>query len=99
DSVVMENYWDRDLPLFAKEQIELQAHGSKIAYRDIYVRELGQAQPFELSAEEKAAGFTVLFDGTNLDQWTGNTEAYKIEGGDLVVQPTKGSGGNFYTQE
>lgn len=99
DSVVMENYWDRDLPLFAKEQIELQAHGSRIAYRDIYVRELGQAEPFKLSAEEKAAGFKVLFDGTNLDQWTGNTESYKIQGGELVVQPTKGSGGNFFTKE
>src|SRR5690606_37256579 len=37
DNVVLENYWDRKLPIFPEEQIELQAHGSRIAYRDIYI--------------------------------------------------------------
>lgn len=98
DSVVMENYWDRDLPLFAREQIELQAHGSKVAYRDIYIREIGSGQPYKLSKQEQEAGFKVLFDGTNLDQWTGNTQAYKIVDGALVVLPVQGSGGNLYTK-
>jgi HEAT repeat protein len=40
DNVVMDNYWDRKLPIFPKEQIELQAHGTHVYYRDIYVREL-----------------------------------------------------------
>lgn len=40
DNVVMDNYWDRKLPIFPKEQIELQAHGNHIYYRDIYLREL-----------------------------------------------------------
>lgn len=40
DHVVMDNYWDRKLPIFPKEQIELQAHGNHIYYRDIYLREL-----------------------------------------------------------
>lgn len=48
------------------------------------------------SAQEK--GFTVLFDGTNLDSWIGNTGAYAIEDGTLVVRPEKG-GGNLYTKE
>jgi hypothetical protein len=40
DHVPLENYWDRSLPLFQSEQIELQAHGTQVAYRNIYVREL-----------------------------------------------------------
>ncbi len=40
DNVVLENYWDRKLPIFPIEQLELQAHGSRVYYRDIYVKEL-----------------------------------------------------------
>ncbi|MBQ8046529.1 MAG: DUF1080 domain-containing protein [Prevotella sp.] len=40
DSVVLENYWDRSRPIFPIEQIELQAHGSKVYYRDIYIKRL-----------------------------------------------------------
>jgi len=40
DDVVLENYWDRSRPIFPVEQIELQAHGSKVYYRDIYIRRL-----------------------------------------------------------
>ncbi len=40
DSVVLENYWDRSQPIFPSEQIELQAHGTQVSYRDIHIREL-----------------------------------------------------------
>jgi len=40
DNTVLDNYWDRKQPIFPKEQIELQAHGNHIYYRDIYLREL-----------------------------------------------------------
>ena len=40
DNVVMENYWDRKQPIFPREQIEMQAHGSKVYFRDIYLKEL-----------------------------------------------------------
>lgn len=39
DNVPLENYWDRSRPIFPAEQIELQAHGSKVYYRDIYIKE------------------------------------------------------------
>lgn len=38
DNVVLENYWDRNQTIFPVEQIELQAHGSKVWYRDIYIK-------------------------------------------------------------
>ncbi len=40
DNVVLENYWDRSQPIFPSEQIELQAHGTQVSYRDIHIREL-----------------------------------------------------------
>src|SRR3546814_8039961 len=76
----MENYLDRSQPIFPTEQLELQAHGTRVAYRDIYVRRLtGGAEKFTLSEEEKSAGFEVLFDGTHLDKWTGNKDGRSEE--------------------
>lgn len=40
DDVVLENYWERDKPIYASGQIELQSHGSKLWFRDIWIREL-----------------------------------------------------------
>jgi HEAT repeat protein len=99
DNVILENYWDRGLPIFPEEQIELQAHGSRVAYRDIYIREIPRAKPFELSAAEKKEGFKVLFDGTNMHHWQGNTTDYTIEDGNMVVRPKDGSHGNLFTKE
>ncbi|RBQ06859.1 family 16 glycoside hydrolase [Pedobacter miscanthi] len=101
DNVILENYWDRSLPIFAEEQIELQAHGSPVAYRDIYIKEIPRPKPFELSAQEKKEGYKILFDGTNMHNWTGNTTDYVIEDGNIAIRPKpgKGSGGNLFTKE
>jgi hypothetical protein len=46
---------------------------------------------------EKKEGFVSLFDGLNLDQWSGNKTGYIVEDGVVVVNPEDGSGGNLYT--
>ncbi len=40
DQVVMENYWDRSRRIDPRGQIELQSHGNRLWFRNIYVREL-----------------------------------------------------------
>ena len=40
DGVTLENYWDRSQPIFPVEQIELQAHGSRVWWRDLYIKRL-----------------------------------------------------------
>ncbi len=40
DNIVLENYWDRKLPIFPSDQIEMQAHGCRCYFRNIYVKEL-----------------------------------------------------------
>lgn len=100
DNVTLENYWDRKIPIFPKEQIELQAHGNVIYYRDLYIKELGKDDPVALSSEERKDGFTSLFNGTNLNQWTGDKSAYKIvDDGSIMVDTAVGNPGNLYTAD
>jgi hypothetical protein len=40
DNVVLENYWERDKPIYPTGQIELQSHGSNLYFRNIYIREI-----------------------------------------------------------
>jgi hypothetical protein len=40
DNVTLENFWDRKIPIFPKEQIELQCHGDPIEFKNIFIREL-----------------------------------------------------------
>ncbi|MFC1559279.1 family 16 glycoside hydrolase [Gemmatimonadota bacterium] len=40
DNVVMENYWERDIPIYPTGQIELQSHGNSLYFRNIYIREI-----------------------------------------------------------
>lgn len=99
DNVTLENFWDRNQSIFPIEQIELQAHGSRVWYRDIYIKELPRKMTFELSDQEKKEGFEMLFDGTNLDKWT-DSPAYEInEEGAIRSNPDAKFGKNIYTKE
>ena len=39
EDVVLENYWDRNRPIFPAEQVELQCHGHPLQFRNIFIRE------------------------------------------------------------
>ncbi len=40
DNVTLENYWERDKPIYSTGQIELQNHGNTLYFRNIYIREI-----------------------------------------------------------
>ncbi|REK10909.1 MAG: DUF1080 domain-containing protein [Planctomycetota bacterium] len=40
DDVVLENYWERDKPIYPTGQIELQNHGNTLYFKNIYLKEL-----------------------------------------------------------
>lgn len=40
DAVVLENYWERDKPIYPTGQIELQNHGNTLWFKNIYIREI-----------------------------------------------------------
>ncbi len=61
---------------------------------------LAEMQPspiFTLSPEEKKEGYEVLFDGTNLDKWTGNKVGYVPINGCIYVTANYGNESNLYT--
>ena len=99
DNTVLENYWERDKPIYPLGQIELQAHGNPLWFRNIYVREIPRDAAAPVLAEsEKDEGFVALFDGSDLGGWTGDTKGYRAEDGRIVVHPELG-GGNLYTEK
>ncbi|MBP5505518.1 MAG: DUF1080 domain-containing protein [Bacteroidales bacterium] len=102
DNIVLENYWDRSLPIPVEEFIELQAHGSRIAYRDLYIHELPSQEPSKLTPEEEAEGFEMLFDGTSLHKWHGNKVDYNVKDGVIAVESRSRGGswiGDLYTND
>lgn len=99
DNIPLENYWDRNQSIFPNEQIELQAHGSVVYYRDLFIKEFPRKQIFKISDQEKKEGFEVLFDGTNLDKWTENKAYIVNDEGYIWVYPNAKFGGNLYTKE
>jgi HEAT repeat protein len=99
DNTVLENYWERERPIYPAGQIELQAHGNPLWFRNIYIREIprdGEAPG--LAGPEKDEGFIPLFDGHDLAGWTGDTKGYAAENGKIVIDPGRGSG-NLYTEK
>src|SRR5882757_6717791 len=53
---------------------------------------------FVALAEEKAEGFTPIFDGKSLTGWQGGKGAYEVKDGAIVCLKN-GSGGNLYTEK
>lgn len=57
----------------------------------------GCGNAFVLSSDE---GFVSLFNGIDLDGWTGNKQTYRVEDGIIVVDPQGGgSGGKLLTEK
>jgi len=40
DNAVMENYFDRSIPIFERGPIQLQTHGGEIRWRNIFIKDL-----------------------------------------------------------
>lgn len=84
DNTVLENYWERDKPIYPKEQIELQSHNSPLYFRNIFIRELPEEEPAFAGA---------LFNGKDLTGWeiVGGTQgSWVAENG---ILSTVGGGG------
>jgi len=98
-NVILENVYDRNVPAFVEGQLMLIGEGAPIEFREMYMRELPSAPRFELSEEEKKEGFEVLFDGTSMHKWTGNTTDYVPVDGTIYVTAQYGGSGNLYTKK
>jgi len=96
--VVMENYWERDKPIYPAGQIELQAHSTPLRFKNIFLREIApDSEEAHVDVEEQKAGFVRLFNGRDLAGWRGDTKGYIVENRAIVVSPA--SGGNLFTEK
>jgi HEAT repeat protein len=103
DNVVLENYWERDKPIYPVGQIELQAHSTNLSFKNIFIRPLSGADNASAAgtaaspAERAEEGFASLFDGRDLLGWRGDTKGYRVENGVIAALP-EGTG-NLYTEQ
>jgi hypothetical protein len=90
DHAIMENFWDRSLPLFAKGVIQLQTHGGEIRWRNIGIREIAPAEANAYLASHGSEGFKPIFDGKSLGGWAGAVQNYEVKDGAIVCKPKTG---------
>ena len=100
DNVVMENYWERDKPIYPTGQIELQNHGNTLYFRNIFIREIPREKGTNtLTKREKKMGFKLMFNGEDLTGWEGNKKSYFVENGTIVIDPKRSGNGDLFTAE
>jgi HEAT repeat protein len=100
DNVALENYWERDKPIYPAGQIELQAHGNILYFRNVYIREIPRdTAPLSMTPVEADEGFVPLFNGRDFEGWTGDTKGYAAENGKIVIHPELGSGNLYMAKE
>jgi len=97
DHAVMDNFWDRKQPLFARGPIQLQTHGGEIRWKNVFVREIGGEEANKMLASKSSEGFTSLFDGKSLDGWAGAVENYEVIDGKIKCKA--GKGGVLYAKD
>ena len=66
---------------------------------DKMLREAKPSPRSELTPEEKARGFEMLFDGSDLSKWHGDMEGYTVVNGAIYVSANYGATGNLYTNK
>jgi hypothetical protein len=97
DNARWENFWERKSPLFAKGPIQLQTHGGEIRWRNIFLREIPAEEANAILQQRDEAGFQPIFNGKNLEGWTGAVDHYEVKNGALACKP--GRGGTLFTKE
>ena len=97
DHAIMENYFDRKLPLWPSGPIQLQTHGGAITWRNLRVREIPADEANKTLAAKGAEGFASVFDGKTLDGWGGPVANYEVEDGKLRCK--SGAGGTIYHKQ
>jgi hypothetical protein len=97
DNAIMENYFNRNLPIPPTGPIQLQTHGGEIRWRNIFIREIPPNEANKLLRGTDPEGFKPIFNGKDFTGWDGPLDNYEIKDGAIVCKP--GKGGTIYTKE
>jgi hypothetical protein len=98
DHAILENYWNKSLPIPAKGPIQLQTHDHEILWRNIAIREIDTEEANQILAKHGAEGFKKVFNGKHLADWAGSIENYEVKDGVLCCKEHKG-GAIYFNRE
>jgi hypothetical protein len=97
DHAILENYYDRKVPVPAEGPIQLQTHGGEIRWRNIFIREISADEANKILRTKGAQAFQPIFNGRDFEGWAGPLSQYEVKDGAIVCRP--GKGGTIYTTE
>ncbi len=98
DHAILENFYDRKIPVPARGPICLQTHGAPIKWRNIFIREIGSNEANKILSSKGTVGFQPLWNGKDFEGWAGPIGQYTITNGAITCRPGKG-GSIYHTQE
>ncbi len=94
DHALLENVYDRKLPLPARGPICLQTHGAPIQWRNIFIREIGSEEANQVLSSKGAQNFQSIWNGKDFTGWAGAVDNYEIVEG--AIRCRKDQGGTVY---
>jgi Domain of Unknown Function (DUF1080) len=97
NGTLMENYYNRKLPVPPKGPLQLQTHGGEIRWRNLFIRELGSDDADKLLRDTDPSGFESVFNGKDFEGWAGPLENYEVKDSSITCRPKKG--GTIYTKQ
>ncbi len=97
DGAILENYYDRSLPVPPKGPLQLQTHGGEIRWRNLLIREIGSDEADRRLRGKDPAAFKSVFNGRDFTGWAGPLDEYVVTNGAITCRPNKG--GTIYTKE
>lgn len=75
----------------ARGPIQLQTHGGEIAWKNVFVREIGGDEANRWLHDHAGDGFAPAFNGRDLSGWAGATDNYEVVDGAIRCQAGKGA--------
>ncbi len=97
DGAVLENHYDRKLPVPPRGPIQLQTHGGEISWKNVLIREVASDEANRLLRGPDPEGFKSVFNGKDFSGWAGATDACRVT--DSAIEWLKGKSGTIHTQE
>lgn len=97
NGAVMENHFDRKLPVPARGPVQLQTHGGEISWRNVFIREIDGGEAIRLLRGDDPGGFKSIFNGKDLTGWAGATDACRVT--DSAIEWLRGKDGTLHTEE
>ena len=95
---ILENYYDRKMPVPARGPIQFQTHGGEIRWRNIFIREIAADEANKILASHgEDAAFQPAWNGNDFTGWAGPVENYEMVDG--AIRCKAGKGGTIYKNE